>query len=213
MRPTPEQGVLLIVFAKAPVPGRVKTRLAPLLGAAGAARLQARLIRRALATAHAAGWREVELCCAPHRKHAFFARCARIPGVRLSAQGGGDIGTRMHRALARGLERYPAAILIGADCPSLRPAHLRAAARALRGGADAVFAPAEDGGYALVGLARSAKLLFEHVDWGTGAVMAQTRERLRTLGWRWHELPRVWDIDRPEDYARLLRSRLLERAP
>jgi len=213
MRSTAEPPLLVIVFAKAPVPGRVKTRLVPVLGEAGAARLQARLIRRALETALAADCGEVELCCAPHRRHAFFERCARIPGVRLAAQGGGDIGARMHRALARGLETHAAAMLIGSDVPSLRAPDLRAAARALRGGVDAVFAPAEDGGYALVGAARMSKRLFRNVNWGTASVMADTRRQLGVLGWRWRELRRVWDVDRPEDHARLLRSGLLERAP
>lgn len=210
---TPDARVLTIVFAKAPVPGRVKTRLAPLLGAAGAARLQARLIGRSLETALAAGCGEVELCCAPHRRHAFFERCARLTGVQLTAQGGGDIGARMYRALARGLDCHDAVILIGSDVPSLRARDLRAAALALRRGADAVFSPAEDGGYALIGAARISKRLFRHVEWGTPSVMVDTRRQLRMLGWRWTELRTVWDVDRPHDHARLLRSRLLERAP
>lgn len=213
MRSRAEASVVVIVFAKAPVPGRVKTRLASLLGAEGAARLQARLIRRALDTARAADCGDVELCCAPHRRDAFFERCGRIPGVSLTAQGGGDLGNRMHRALERGLRTHRAAILIGADCPALRPGDLCAAARALRDGADAVFAPTEDGGYALVGASRVSTRLFARVDWGSASVMRQTRQRLRALGWRWRELRRVWDVDRPEDHARLVRSRLLQRSP
>ncbi len=203
----------MIVFAKAPVPGRVKTRLVPLLGAAGAARLQAQLTRRALDTALASGCGKVELCCAPHRRHAFFARCARIPGVHLTAQGAGDIGARMHRALLRGLAAHEAVILVGSDVPSLRASDLRAASRALRDGADAVFSPAEDGGYALIGVARISKLVFRQVEWGSRSVMAQTRRRMRALGWRWTELRTVWDVDRPQDHARLLRLGLLGRAP
>jgi len=213
MRSRAETSVVVIVFAKAPLPGRVKTRLAPLLGPQGAARLQARLIRRALAIARASGCGDVELCCAPHRRHEFFERCGRIPGVSLTAQGGGDLGARMYRALARGLRTHGAAILIGSDCPALRPGDLRAAARALRDGVDAVFAPTEDGGYALVGASRVSKHLFGRVDWSTASVMRQTQGRLRSLGWRWRELRRVWDVDRPGDYARLVRSRLLEREP
>ncbi|MGE0876199.1 MAG: TIGR04282 family arsenosugar biosynthesis glycosyltransferase [Burkholderiales bacterium] len=213
MRSRAEASVVIIVFAKAPLPGRVKTRLAPLIGSQGAARLQARLIRRALDTARAADCGDVELCCAPHRKYAFFERCGRLPGISLTAQGGGDLGARMHRALARGLRTHRAAILIGADCPALRPGDLRIAARALCDGVDAVFAPTEDGGYALVGASRMSKRLFERVAWGTGSVMRETQRRLRTLGWHWRMLRRVWDVDRPEDYVRLMRSRLLLRSP
>jgi hypothetical protein len=193
------------------VPGRAKSRLAPLLGAEGAARLHARLVRRTLRTARDSGFRHIELCCAPHRKHPFFVQCARRFGVSLAAQGGGDLGRRMHRALARALREHGQAILIGSDCPALRPSDLRAAARALRAGADAVFAPAEDGGYPLVGVRRSSPRLFARVDWGSSQVMAQTRARLRQLGWRWTELRTLWDVDRPEDLRRLRRSGLLGR--
>jgi glycosyltransferase A (GT-A) superfamily protein (DUF2064 family) len=89
----------------------------------------------------------------------------------------------------------------------LRPAHLRRASRWLAGGADAVLAPAEDGGYALIALRRVSPRLFADIDWGGPRVMAQTRERLAALGWRWRELPTLWDVDRPEDVARLRRLR------
>jgi uncharacterized protein len=96
-------------------------------------------------------------------------------------------------------------VLIGTDCPKLKPADLRAAQRALLGGSSAVLAPVEDGGYALIGVRRTSKQLFSAIDWGSSTVMQQTRERLRRLGWRWRELRTLWDIDRPEDYARAKR--------
>ena len=201
--PTAPEAVL-IVFARAPEPGRVKTRLAPALGAVAAARLHAQLVERTLRTATQAGFREVHLCCAPQPKGKFFSAMKRRFGVRLTSQGRGNLGERMHRAL----RRHPGAVLIGSDCPALRPADLRAAARALRA-ADAVFSPAEDGGYALVGVRRSARALFDGVQWGGTKVMAQTRTRLRRLGWRWKELRTVWDVDRPEDLQRLRRCGLL----
>jgi hypothetical protein len=184
---------VVIVFAKAPRPGRVKTRLARALGALGAARLHQRMVEKALATAQAAGVGAVELHCASHRGHPFFRRMARCYGVRLRMQSPGDLGERMHSALER------CAILIGSDCPELAPADLRSAARALAEGADAVFAPARDGGYALVGVRRGERRVFEGVDWGTSRVMEQTRERMRALGWQWRELRTVRDIDRPAD--------------
>jgi rSAM/selenodomain-associated transferase 1 len=122
-------------------------------------------------------------------------------------QRGADLGARMHHAFVRGLRRAPRVVLIGGDCPALRPAHLRRAARWLAGGAQAVLGPVEDGGYALIALRRTAQRLFEGIDWGGERVMAQTRERLGALGWRWRELPQLWDVDRPEDVARLRRLR------
>ena len=192
----------VIVFAKAPVPGEVKTRLVATLGAAGAAALHRRMVRRAVATALEAAVGPAELCAAPDRSHPFFAACAREFGVALTEQGPGDLGDRMARALAR---RAPA-LLIGADCPVLAAQHLRAAARALTDGYDAVLGPAEDGGYVLVGLAHAANGMFERIQWGSACVLAATRERLRTLGLDWFELPVLWDVDRPEDLARMQRE-------
>jgi len=127
----------VIVFAKAPVPGSAKTRLIPALGAAGAARFHARLVERALGTACAASLGPVELCCAPNRSHPFFAECAARFGVALTDQGAGDLGERMHRALAAGLP----AVLIGADCPAMTPDYLRQAADALSAGQDVALGP------------------------------------------------------------------------
>jgi len=201
----------LVIFAKAPQPGRVKTRLAPVLGESGAARLHARLVEEALRVAAQARFARIELYCAPRMRDPFFASLARRHGVALRAQGEGDLGARMRRAFERVLRAADAAVLIGTDCPGLRPADLRAAARALHDGADAVFSPAEDGGYALIGLRRVSGRLFTGIEWGSATVMSQTRARLRSLQWRWRELRTVWDVDRPEDYVRLRRSGLLRR--
>jgi len=94
-------------------------------------------------------------------------------------------------------------LLIGTDCPALTGAHLHAAAQALHEGADAVTLPAEDGGYVLVGLRAPQPALFEGMHWSTEHVMADTRERARAAGLRLHEGPTLWDVDRPEDLARL----------
>ncbi|MDH4172353.1 MAG: glycosyltransferase [Betaproteobacteria bacterium] len=179
----------VLVFARAARPGRAKTRLIPLLGALGAARLHARLVERALVTARAARLGEVMLWSSRRQR-------------------GADLGARMRHAVAHALRRAPRVILMGADAPALRPAQLRRAARWLAGGADAVFAPAEDGGYALVALRRVSPRLFQDIEWGGPRVMAQTRARLAALGWRWRELPEVWDVDRPEDVTRLRGLRL-----
>jgi len=194
--------VPILVFAKAPVPGEVKTRLVPALGAAGAAELHERLVDRTLATAAAAATGPVELCCAPDAAHPALAALARAHGATLAGQGPGDLGDRMHAAFRRSLAGAPAAIVIGCDCPALAPRHLREAAAALAGGHDAVIAPAEDGGYVLIGLRRAERSLFDGIGWGGAAVVAETRERLAALGWRWRELETLWDLDRPEDLAR-----------
>ena len=199
------------VFAKAPDPGAVKTRLAALLGPDAAAELHATLVRRALSTARAARVGPVELWCAPDARHAFFMQCAKEYGVALHVQHGSDLGARMSFAFESVHAAGEALVLIGSDCPALTPSHVHAAATALAS-SDAVFAPAEDGGYVLVGLSRSVARVFDGVEWGGANVMAATRERLRDAGARWHELPTLWDVDRPADYARLQREGLLQEA-
>ena len=199
------------VFAKAPVSGAVKTRLAGVLGAEGAAELHATLVRRALSTALASRVGPVELWCAPDTGHDFFARCASEYGVALNAQRGSDLGARMARTFEIAHAAGSGLLLIGSDCPALTPGHLQAAAAALASN-DAVFGPAEDGGYVLVGLPRPLPRIFEGIEWGGAGVMAATRERLREAGTRWHELPVLWDVDRPADYARLQGEGLLQEA-
>jgi rSAM/selenodomain-associated transferase 1 len=209
LAPEGAQEAALIVFARAPEPGRVKTRLVPLLGKKGAARLHARLVERTLRTGTASGFDAIYLYCSPRIRNGFFRKMNTRFGVRLCSLGHGNLGDRMYHAFKRALRGHAFVVLIGSDCPALRPADLRAAARALREGADAVLAPAEDGGYPLIGLRRVNRRLFDGIAWGSPRVLAQTRRRLEALRWRWQELRTVWDVDRPEDVLRLRRSRLL----
>lgn len=189
----------IAVFARAPVAGAAKTRLIPRLGAEGAARLHAALVRHALVTALAARLGPVTLWGAPDASDGFFRDCEAAFGIALASQTEGDLGARMLAAF----ERHCPLLLIGSDCPALEPDHLRAAADALRAGADAVLLPAEDGGYVLIGLKRPVPELFAAMPWGSGEVMARTRRRLTRLGLRWCEPATLWDIDRPEDLDRL----------
>jgi hypothetical protein len=213
-------GLHLIVFAKAPVAGQAKTRLMPALGAAGAAALAERLLERAvdaclaareaapLAATEVGNERRagptvtVELCTTPDTAHAAFQRLAHKPGLQLSTQGEGDLGARMDRALTRALATAQAALLIGTDAPALDAAMLLQAAQALAQH-DAVFVPALDGGYALVGLRQPVPLLFSQMAWSTPQVMAHTRERARQAGLRWAELQAVADVDLPADLVHL----------
>jgi uncharacterized protein len=202
--PRPD-AVRIAVFAKAPVPGAVKTRLAALLGAEGAAILHASLVRRALAIATRSLIGPVELWCAPDEGHAFFAACAREYGVALRRQVGVDLGARMHHAA---LDAGFPVVIVGSDCPALPAQSFRDAAQALRAH-DAVVTPAEDGGYVLLGLSRSIPGIFDAIAWGAASVMAETRARLAQSGARWKELATSWDVDRPEDYERAQAEGLL----
>ncbi len=194
--------VQVAVLAKAPIPGLAKTRLIPALGARGAARLQRRLTRAALQKARDAAVGPVTLWCAPDARHRFFRALQRTSDLRCAVQASGDLGDRMHTAFRLHCTAGPL-LLIGTDCPAMRPAHLRQAAQALLDGVDAVFQPAEDGGYVLVGLREPQAALFADMPWSTARVMAETRVRAGSSGLRVRELETLWDVDTPDDLARL----------
>src|SRR5262249_44626814 len=109
----------LLVFARAPVPGQVKTRLVPLLGPEGAAALHVRLVKHTLATARKASFPRIELHAAPDGDDPFFRFCAGHYRVAILPQADGDLGARMHAAFARALADAPRALIIGTDCPAL----------------------------------------------------------------------------------------------
>lgn len=188
----------VIVFAKAPVPGRAKTRLASVLGESGAAELATRMLEHAVENACAAALGPVEICTTPDASNPVFVTLAGHHEISLATQGEGDLGLRMDRALSRLLRVHASVLLMGTDAPGIDPARLRQAAAALARH-DAVFIPAFDGGYALVGLRRPAPELFSGITWSTSTVMATTRERARRFGIRLAELAPVFDIDEPED--------------
>lgn len=122
----------IIVFAKAPLPGYAKTRLASHIGNDKAAELAARMLRAAVEQAVQADCGPVELCCTPDTGHRLFQQLRDEFGIRLSLQGEGDLGQRMRAALARALQSNPFALLTGTDAPSLDAQYLRTAAQVLR---------------------------------------------------------------------------------
>jgi uncharacterized protein len=195
----------LAIFAKAPVPGYAKTRLIPALGADAAAALQARLVRHTVQTVAMCVDESVHqiqprLWCAPSISAQVFVELGQAFNIPLSLQVPGDLGQRMLAAC----EAHAGPILIiGTDCPALSCAHVDAAAAALHAGDDAVLIPAQDGGYVLIGLQRADPAVFRDIAWGSDQVLAQTRERLSELGWRWREFAPLWDVDRPDDLPRL----------
>ncbi len=189
----------IAVMAKAPVAGAAKTRLAPALGAVGAALLAARLLDHAVEQAVAAGLGAVTLWAAPDASHPAFVAARRRHGVTLAVQADGDLGERMAAAFDAAFAESPAPVLlIGSDAPALDAKVLRAAAAALVEH-PAVFVPALDGGYVLVGLRAAAPSLFDRLTWSTPQVMAETRKRLLAAGLRHAELPPLPDIDEPAD--------------
>ncbi len=193
----------VLVFTRTPVPGRVKTRLIPAIGAERAANLHRAMLWRTVATVAEAGVGPVGLWCSPASEHPYIAEIQREFGLDVHVQKGEDLGERMHLALRSQLDDAGGALLVGTDCPFLETEDLRLAAHALREGVDAVLGPAEDGGYYLIGVRASDIAVFSGVAWGSDQVLAATRQNFRDLGWRWRELATRRDVDRPEDLAAL----------
>lgn len=190
--------VRIIIFAKAPWPGAVKTRLIPALGAEGAARLARLMLTETVMNARQAKVGPVELCMSPGPRSSRWRGIMLPKEIEVSYQGGGDLGDRMERAARRGLAQDDAVLLIGTDCPDLSVGRLRYAAQALRN-FDSVIQPTVDGGYALLGLTRSAPALFSGIPWGSEGVARITLSRLDALDWSTLIGDVLYDIDEPRD--------------
>lgn len=194
--------VQVAVFATAPLPGFANKRLIPSLGPCGAGRLQRQLTQVAVRCALDACLGPVTLWCTPHNQHRFFRALNRTSGVNCFVHSTGNLGNRTHVAFRLHCTRGPV-LVIGTDCPVLRPEQLRIAAQALIDGDDAVFYPTDDGGYAAVGLRRPQAGLFVDMTSGTADVMSQARGRAHALGLRVREPETLWNVSVPADLARL----------
>jgi rSAM/selenodomain-associated transferase 1 len=188
----------LAVFVRLPRPGRVKTRLAASIGNEAAAGLYRALAEHVLeATTPRAG--EYERLVFFDPPEAGPEMRAWLPGVRLLAQSGGDLGARMADAFARAFARGASrAALVGTDAPSLSREAVVGALSALDA-RDVVLAPSGDGGYSLIALGAPRPELFAGVDWSTPRVLEQTRARAASAGLSVHEIEPLPDVDTLED--------------
>lgn len=191
-------GAELIVFARRPVPGQAKTRLAAHCGPERAAQIAAELIRATveLAVAHWSG--EVRLCGAPNARHPLFQELAARWPVPLADQAPGDLGEKMQAALRGGIARHGAAAVLGCDVPHCPPPVLWEAYERLNRGKN-VLGPAEDGGYYLIGLTAPCPSLFEGIAWGSDTVLRETLARAAAAGVQFELLPMLRDIDTWDD--------------
>lgn len=197
------EATTLIIFARAPIPGEVKTRLIPTLGVQGATALYRRLLHNTLELAGRSGFQRIELCCTPDSEHEEFRSLAGRYPLMLSQQQGQGLGHRMYQAMAQALRHCPRVILIGSDCPQLTLEDLQDARNGLTRYRPLVIGPAHDGGYVLIGARKLDPSLFADIPWGTSRVLSLTRRRISRLGWRWRELRTFQDIDRPRDLRAL----------
>lgn len=205
----------LIIFTRYPVPGKTKTRLIPALGEQGAVDLHSRMAEYTLLNlltlcldqsleigiyysggdrALMQNWLNpiISSFC-EHHSH------SRINPISYHAQIGEDLGKRIQRAFEDGFNhKIEKMIIIGTDCPDLNQNLIEEAFWALNS-QDVVLGPANDGGYYLIGLSQSFPMLFNHIDWGSDRVLAQTKKIIEQEKLSVYDLPVLTDVDRPDD--------------
>jgi rSAM/selenodomain-associated transferase 1 len=204
----------LIIFAKQPVPGRVKTRLSPPLSPADAARLYLGMLTDTIETFASFTTTDTFLFFEPSDGAEAFFRDA-WPDLTVFPQQGGVLGERLENAFA-GLFNagFDAVAAMGSDSPDLPRAYVEAAFRYLEeGSAEVVFGPVEDGGYCLVAMGRLHPELFRGIPWSTGRVLEKSEQAAISLGLGTARLPAWHDLDTVGDLDRLLREGNPDAAP
>ena len=205
----------LVIFAKAPIPGQVKTRLCPPLTPDEAATLHGSFVLDTLERSKVAAAKlklplDRYLACAPSSALVFFKIMEERQGVKLIDQVGEDLGARMNQAFetmfARGYQRV---LIVGTDVPTL-PLDQYKQALALLETNDLVVGPALDGGYYLIGLKRPAPDLFRGLPWSTDQVLRLTQEKAAELGLKTALIPPWRDVDTIEDVQALVDASTLD---
>jgi rSAM/selenodomain-associated transferase 1 len=209
------------VMARAPLPGRCKTRLLAAHGAEWVASLYAAMLRDTLDGLQSVTADHYVVFVAPVppapgeegdpqalTKLAFDVLARHVPAPwELVAQQGDDLGTRMEHAFGVMFERGASyALLSGSDAPTFptEPLAEAFADDALAAQHDVLVGPSEDGGYYAIGMSRVEPRLLRDIPWSTPAVMETTRRRCKELGVTLRELPKWYDVDEPSDVMRLL---------
>lgn len=185
----------IILFAKVPRAGQVKTRLIPALGAQGACELYERMLQKVLTMLQQQTLCQVELWLDAAGEHPLLGNST----FPIYIQQGEDLGERLAHATVSGLARHQQLLFIGTDCPALDEAYLEQALQALEADFGLVLGPALDGGYVLLGLKGKYLSLFTDINWSTGRVLQQTLGKAEQAGLKFSLLKALRDIDRPAD--------------
>ena len=199
---------IVVVFLKYPTPGRVKTRLAAALGAAGAADAYAQLAAKTLANlAMPLDGRKYWIAYDPpdHQEQVAAWLRVNVPDfhwLRLHPQPPGDLGARLWDAVDSAITKEKAAsvTVIGTDCPRIRPHHISQAQRLLELGADIVFGPAKDGGYYLQAMKSAVPEMFIDIPWSAPDTLQACVERAGELGLQVARLEELSDVDTIDDW-------------
>ncbi|MGD1715124.1 TIGR04282 family arsenosugar biosynthesis glycosyltransferase [Dapis sp. BLCC M172] len=194
----------LIIFSRYPEPGKTKTRLIPALGEEGAANLQRKMTETTLIKAKKLLNRmslSIEIRFAGGNLQLMKNWLG--SDLKYQEQGTGDLGERITRAFESAFNRgMKYVVIIGIDCPSLTPEIMLQAFGKLTQ-SDVIIGPATDGGYYLIGIKKIIPELFQGINWGTSVVLSQTVAIARKINLAIDYLPKLSDIDRPEDLEKL----------
>ncbi len=197
----------LIIFAKRPIPGKVKTRLIPYITPTEAAELYKAFVTDIICNAHKLECDQVTIAYTPsNAEAAFHSICGQ--SVNYLPQKGHDLGERMQNAFLDSFENGPKrTVIIGTDSPTLPLTYIRKAFDALKE-VPVTIGPTFDGGYYLIGLSEQDDAVFEGVDWSTSRVFSQTLARIQAINKQLYVLPPWYDVDTP-DNLEFLRTHIL----
>ena len=196
----------LIIFAKAPVPGQVKTRLQPHLSPEECANLHAFFIIDTINIAKRAEEAETFLFCYPGTENHFFQKVSKDFDIKLMSQKGNDLGERMEHAIKSSISKgYNKVVIIGSDSPDLPVEYIQNGFKRLDT-SDMVIGPSADGGYYLIGGTKELPV-FDGIQWSGCQVFNMTVEKAKERGLTVSILDEWYDIDTVEDLQRLNNSR------
>ncbi len=187
----------LILFARDPVIGQVKTRLEDGLDPDSVLKLYTCFLKDSIRLIRSIEGADRFIGVSPSNLSGFFSGLDREPSITVFDQQGKDLGEKMRHAFeSRFAQGYEKVVIIGSDSPTLPKEYIE---RALASSKDLTLGPSTDGGYYLIGMAKPFVDVMRDVDWGSGHVLRQTLDRVRALGVSLKVLPPWYDVDRKED--------------
>ncbi len=193
-----DAGIPLYLFAKAPVPGQVKTRMQPQLTAVQSARLATQMLRQSVEKV-CQFWRgKLILTVSPTSDYPLFQDLARNNNLDLEIQMAGDLGEKMLYVLRKGIAQFGSAVVMGSDVPHITDEILIEVHRLVTQ-KNNVIGPTRDGGFYLLGLNKMANAMFEGVDWGSERVMTRLCQNFQGLGIGLSLCSELRDIDNWDD--------------
>jgi len=212
--------LLIIQFAKWPVLGNVKTRLAHSIGDEKALQVHMDLMNEVLSKLISAKLEgigaDIELWLneIPEKENEMAAIIKKTSEaiIPCKVQKGNNLGDKMADAIISSLKSYSKVIIVGSDCPNISAKTLVKASKALNN-SDIVLGPAEDGGYVLIGASKFKAEIFNDVAWGKGEVFDKTIKNIQTLNFTYSALEKSWDVDDLTDYERWCKLKMSSAKP